>query len=127
MAQVIARRKISLSKKISAPIGKKSAPKDRFIRLKSQVTPLLKPYAKRISVFGSYARGEATALSDIDLLIALKPVEARPSLGLFEFIALEQALAKKLGCDVDLVTEEDINPRRRKNIEKDKVVLYEAK
>lgn len=66
-------------------------------------------------------------MSDIDLLIALKPVEARPSLGLFEFIALEQALAKKLGCDVDLVTEEDINPRRRKNIEKDKVVLYEAK
>lgn len=120
MAQVITRRKISPNKKISAP-------KDRFASLKSQVTPLLKPYVKRISVFGSYARGEATALSDIDLLIALKPVENRPSLGLFEFITLEQKLAKKLGCAVDLVTEEDINPRRKKNIEKDKVVLYEAK
>ena len=81
----------------------------------------------KMALFGSYARGEVTALSDIDLLIALKPAEARPSLGLFEFIALEQKLAKKLGCAVDLVTEEDINSRRKKNIEKDKVVLYEAK
>lgn len=127
MAQVIARRKISPIKKKFPPAGKKSAPKDRFANLKLKVTPLLKPYAKRISVFGSYARGEATALSDIDLLIALKPVEARPSLGLFEFIALEQKLTKKLGCAVDLVTEEDINSRRKKSIEKDKVVLYEAK
>ena len=120
MAQVIARTK-------NSPNKKNPAPKDRFVSLKSQVTPLLKPYAKRISVFGSYARGEATAISDIDLLIALKPVESRPLLGLFEFIALEHKLAKKLGCDVDLVTEEEINPRRKKNIEKDKVVLYEAK
>ena len=73
MAQSIAKRQISPSKK-------NSAPKDRFASLKSQVTPLLKPYAKRISVFGSYARGEATALSDIDLLISLKPVKARPTL-----------------------------------------------
>jgi predicted nucleotidyltransferase len=127
MAELTARKKISPDKKHPAPIQKKGAPKDRFASLKLQVTPLLKPYAKRISVFGSYARGESTALSDIDLLIALKPAKARPALGLFGFIALEQKLAKKLGRDVDLVTEEDVNPRRRKNIEKDKVVLYEAK
>jgi len=46
-------------------------------------------------------------------------------LGLFEFIKLEEKLAKKLGCEVDLVTEEGLNPRRKSNIEKDKVVLYE--
>lgn len=98
-----------------------------FADLRLKVTPLLKPYASRISVFGSFARGEATPSSDIDLLIALKPAGVRPVLGLFEFIKIEQALEKKLGRKVDLVTEDDINPRRRKNIEKDRVVLYEAK
>lgn len=127
MVQVNEGRKKSANKKNSALVQKKAAPKNRFTSLKSQITPLLKPYASRISVFGSYARGDATAASDIDLLIALKPAKARPSLGLFEFIALEQSLSNKLGCDVDLVTEEGINPRRKKNIEKDRVVLYEAK
>jgi len=101
--------------------------KNRFIDLGSKVTPILRPYANRISVFGSYARGDATAESDIDLLIALKPAYTRPVLGLFEFIKLEEKLAKKLGCEVDLVTEEGLNPRRKLNIEKDRVILYEAK
>lgn len=100
---------------------------DRFAELSSKVTPLLQPYVKRISVFGSFARGETTSDSDIDLLVDLKPSETRPVLGLFEFIRLEQELEKKLGCDVDLITEEGLNPRRKPNIEKDRVVLYEEK
>ena len=98
---------------------------DRFADLRAKVTPLLQPYVKRISVFGSYARGDETSESDIDLLIALRPPENRPSLGLFEFISLEQELKKKLGREVDLVTEEGINSRRRPYIEEDRVVLYE--
>jgi predicted nucleotidyltransferase len=103
-------------------VSKKS--KNRFIDLGSKVTPILRPYVNRISVFGSYARGDATAESDIDLLIALKPSEMRPMLGLFDFIKLENELEKKLGCEVDLVTEEGLNPRRKLNIEKDTVILY---
>lgn len=98
---------------------------DRFTDLRTKVTPLLKPYAKRISVFGSYARGEETANSDIDLLVALKPSGSRPVLGLFELIELEQELEKKLGREVDLVTEDGLNHRRKPSIEKDRVVLYE--
>ena len=100
---------------------------DRFAELSAKVTPLLLPYAKRISVFGSFARGEQTTESDVDLLVALKPSGKRPVLGLFELINLEQELKKKLGCEVDLVTEEGLNPRRKPNIEKDRVVLYEEK
>jgi len=85
----------------------------------------LKPYAKRISVFGSYARGEETAKSDIDLLVALKPSHLRPVLGLFDFIRLEQELKKELGREVDLVTEEGLNSRRKPFIKRDRVVLYE--
>lgn len=93
--------------------------------MERKVTPLLKPYVKRISVFGSYARGEETDESDIDLLVALKRPHLRPALGLFEVIRLEQELKKKLGREVDLVTEEGLNPRRKPYIEKDRVVLYE--
>ena len=113
--------RVSKKPKMSKKLGR------GFTDLKLKIAPILKPYASRISVFGSFARGEATASSDIDLLIALKPAEMRPVLGLFEFVRIEQALEKKLGCEVDLVTEEGINPRRKKNIEKDRVVLYEEK
>ena len=85
----------------------------------------MKPYARRISVFGSYARGESTPQSDVDLLVALKPSEKRPPLGLFEVIRLEKELEKILGCAVDLVTEEGLSPRIRSNVEKDREVLYE--
>ncbi len=98
---------------------------DRFTKLRNTVTPLLQPYARRISVFGSFARGEQTKKSDIDLLIALKAPGKRPVLGLFEFINLEQVLEQKLGCEVDLVTEEGLNIHRKSIIEKDSVVLYE--
>lgn len=97
----------------------------KFSDLKLKVVPILKPYASRISVFGSFARGEATSTSDIDLLIALKPTEIRPALGLIKFISLEQALEKKLGREVDLITEDGINARRKQNIERDRVVLYD--
>ena len=98
---------------------------NRFISLRAKVEPLLRPYAQRISVFGSYARGESTPQSDVNLLVALKPSEKRPPLGLFEVIRLEKELEIKLGCAVDLVTEEGLNSRIRSNVEKDRVVLYE--
>lgn len=97
----------------------------QFVDLRTKVEPLLKPYARRISVFGSFARGEATPQSDIDLLVALKPSEKRPPFGLFELIRMEKELEHALGRAVDLVTEEGLSPRIVSNVEKDKVVLYE--
>ncbi len=87
--------------------------------------PFLKPYARRVSVFGSFARGDETPQSDIDLLLALKPEGQRPSLGLFEVIRLENELEKHLGRCVDLVTEEGISPRIKASVDKEKVILYE--
>jgi predicted nucleotidyltransferase len=97
----------------------------RFVSLRSKVESVLRPYAWQISVFGSYARGEATAQSDIDLLVALRPSEKRPPRGLFEGIRLEKELEIRLGCAVDLVTEQGLSPRIRSNVEIDRVVLYE--
>lgn len=61
---------------------------------------------KEIGVFGSYARGEANAESDMDILVEF----IRP-LGFFRFLELEESLGELLGVKVDLVTRAALKPR----------------
>jgi predicted nucleotidyltransferase len=56
---------------------------------------------KTIGFFGSYARGEQSQKSDIDVLVEF--VEGN-SVDLFDFIELEDFLSKELGIKVDLAT-----------------------
>ncbi len=58
-----------------------------------------------LALFGSWARGEQTADSDVDLL-----VEVDASLGL-EFVTLAETLEQRLGLPVDLVSKRAVNPR----------------
>lgn len=97
---------------------------NRFEELTRQVVPILKPYVSRISIFGSYVRGEETSESDIDILVRLKPAGQRPRLGL-KFFGLQNELGNLIGRDVDLVTEEGLSPYIRPYIEREKVVLYD--
>ncbi|OGX23265.1 MAG: nucleotidyltransferase [Omnitrophica WOR_2 bacterium RIFCSPHIGHO2_02_FULL_45_21] len=60
---------------------------------------------KEIGIFGSYARNEQKEKSDIDLLVEFKEAP-----GLFEFIDLEEYLAKLLKTRVDLVTKKALKP-----------------
>ena len=76
----------------------------------------------RLSVFGSFARGEATERSDVDLL-----VEFRKRNSLLALIALERKMSAALGRRVDLLTREAISPYLRDSIERDLRVLYEAR
>lgn len=62
----------------------------------------------RISLFGSYSRGEANAASDVDLLVDFLP-EARPTY--FSLGRLNDFLEAALGKRVDLVTRGGLNPR----------------
>jgi len=41
--------------------------------IRDVVVPLLRPYVSRIEIFGSVARGEARASSDVDTLVRLRP------------------------------------------------------
>lgn len=97
---------------------------DRFEQLRETILPVLRPYARRISVFGSFARGDSTPDSDIDLLLELKPAHQRESLGL-KWFGIEQELTKLLKRDVELVSEAALSPYLRPHVEKDKVVLYD--
>jgi predicted nucleotidyltransferase len=67
--------------------------------------------ARNVRIFGSVARGEATATSDIDFLVQLDPGRSLMDLGGLQF-ELEQLL----GCHVDLVTERGLKERIRARI-----------
>jgi predicted nucleotidyltransferase len=75
----------------------------------------------KVGIFGSMARGEANAQSDIDLL-----VEFSKRKSLLTFVALERELSVALGRKVDLLTEAAISPYLRERIKHDLQVIYEA-
>lgn len=66
---------------------------------------------RRLALFGSWAREEASADSDVDVL-----VEVDPSIGL-RFVTLAERLEAVLGQRVDLVSRRAIQPRLWKLIE----------
>ena len=74
----------------------------------------------KVSLFGSWARGEQTPDSDIDLLVE------KGALRGLEVFSFQRELSERLGRDVDLVTSGGVTPRLGKRIEQDEVVLYEA-
>lgn len=81
--------------------------------LREALPALREPYGvDSLAVFGSVARGEAGAGSDIDLLVTF---HGRPP-GLFAFVRLERRLSELLGQHVDLVMETALKPRLRARI-----------
>ena len=85
--------------------------------------PILKKYGvSRASLFGSFARGEATEKSDVDILIDLPK-----GMSLFGFADLKMELEAKLEKDVDLVTYRSIHPLLKDVILKEQAVIYETK
>lgn len=75
-------------------------------------------------LFGSFARGEQTPDSDIDLRLV-----CGNTMTLGTLYELSHDLERELGRKVDIVTNppEHMRPPFRKSIERDEVRLYEAK
>ncbi len=65
----------------------------------------------KMALFGSYARGDQRADSDIDIL-----VEVDPSIGL-DFVTLAERIEQMLGTHVDLVSTRAVTPKAMKYIE----------
>ena len=66
-----------------------------------------------LSVFGSVARDEASADSDVDVLVEFDPEAV---VGLFEFVRLQRYLTQLLGRRVDLATPDALHKALRASI-----------
>lgn len=94
---------------------------EKLNQIQQTVTPIFKQYGiSRAGVFGSYARGEEKADSDIDFLIRI----GRP-MDLIQFIRLREELEVALGQSIDLVSDDVIIPYFEPQIKKDLVPIYE--
>lgn len=77
---------------------------------------------ERVRIFGSVARGEATAASDIDLLLDFAPGE---EYGLLHLMRVKALLEDLLGRRVDVVTEASLRDPLRGEILADAVDVLE--
>lgn len=75
--------------------------------------------ADRVSLFGSYARGDMTPESDIDLLIDKGSIKG------LQFAALMCDLEDELRTPIDLISTRGLDEEFRSAIKKDEVLLYE--
>lgn len=83
------------------------------------IIPILKEAGVvRSSIFGSFARGEATPHSDID--IAIKFREGKT---LFDLMGLQKTLEDAVGKKFDIVTYKSISPLLRQIIKKDEIKI----
>lgn len=78
---------------------------------------------QELFVFGSAARGDHEAESDIDILVDFKP-GAR--IGLVKFASLNEELQDLLGRRVDLVTKTGLKPRVRPYVLREARLVYSA-
>ena len=80
--------------------------------------PVLKAW-----LFGSYARGEETSDSDVDVLFV--PDRSGKPFTLFTMAKMHQDLKKMLDKEVDLVEEGSLRPYASASAEQDKKLIYE--
>ena len=76
----------------------------------------------RISIFGSYARGENNLESDIDIMVKFSVKKS-----LLEIVKIERELYESIGIKVDLLTEKSISPYLIDKIRREEKVIYERK
>ena len=84
------------------------------------ISILVKHGIKKILVFGSYARNEATPKSDIDLI-----VEFPEGTSLLDHVGIEIELSEVLNIKIDLLSRDGISPYIKDQILKEAIVIYE--
>ena len=92
--------------------------------IKTIITPLVEPFPiARVILFGSYARGEATEKSDIDLII-----DSQGALSYWDLLGIIGDIAIKMPAKVDILGLDEVKkPGLFNNIFNEGVVIYERK
>jgi predicted nucleotidyltransferase len=76
---------------------------------------------RHAALFGSVARGEATATSDIDLLIELDP---EAPIGVFEYVDLTDFIGGLFPVRTDIANRDKLKPHVRPQAERDAVYAF---
>ena len=85
------------------------------------VVSLAKEYgAKKVSLIGSFARGEERPDSDVDILLEKGQIKG------MQVLEFQDELERNLNRKVDVVTTAGASPRFLERVKRDEVVLYEA-
>jgi len=79
--------------------------------------PVLKAW-----LFGSFARGEDTSESDVDILFV---PDMSQKFSLFTLGGMYMDLKEMLGREIDLIPEDSLLPFARETANRDKVLIYE--
>ena len=89
--------------------------------IKALLRPTFEKYGLiRVGLIGSYARGEATGVSDVDILFS-----TGRAMSLAEWAAFEAEVETCLGKDVDLIEFGSFTPRVEEEVRKELVIIYE--
>jgi len=85
-----------------------------------KITQLLKNEgARKIAIFGSYARGKERSESDLDII-----VEFSGRKSLLELVRIERELSEAVEKKVDLLTEKSISPYLIDIIKREMEIIY---
>ena len=102
-------------------------------QIKEKIAPVAQKYQlPAVYIFGSYARGDATADSDVDILVDRTDAKLQ---GLFAFGGLFNDFSEAFDKPVDLITTQalkqestkEMSPDLIENIYKERRVVYEKK
>jgi len=88
-------------------------------KVEQRLLPVLRRHdVIHAAIFGSFARGEAEADSDLDILVELPSTKS-----LLDLVALKLDLEEVLGREVDVLTYRALHPRIRERVFQEQVVI----
>lgn len=94
---------------------------DILATLRAHEANLRQRGVQHAALFGSVARGEATAASDIDIMVELDP---SAPVGLFAYAALKRYIAELFPGRADVVNREALKPALRRPTATDTVYAF---
>ena len=93
---------------------------EAIAKLKEHEAELRRLGVEHLYLFGSTARGDARAESDVDLFFD----HARGKLGLFQLMDVKERAAAILGRKTDIMTRRSLHPVLRKRIERSALQVF---
>ena len=93
---------------------------NKIEEIKKKIVPILKKNkVTRAGIFGSYARGEETKNSDIDILVEIKAKK----FSLLDLVNLKLLVEKNLNKKIDLIEYSTLHPLIKKEALKEEIKI----